>query len=130
MQTIIKINSKSDNSNFVYKRICIADNVDLIIDYSDDAKFIDSQDSIFSYIFLKLAICLTCRYMWESLTVYGKIKTIISINLLKYLGVVKFSINIIVQTCLQVLTITDYMINDYFILVYIIYTTIIKRRGL
>lgn len=54
----------------------------------------------------------------------------ITLRLLKYLGVVKFSINIIVQTCLQVLTIIDYMINDCFILVYIIYTTMIKRSGL
>lgn len=54
----------------------------------------------------------------------------ITLRFLKYLGVVKFSINIIVKTCLQVLTIIDYMINDYFILVYIIYTTIIKRSGL
>lgn len=54
----------------------------------------------------------------------------ITLRFLKYLGVVKFSINIIVQTCLQVLTIIYYMINDWFILVYIIYTTIIKRSGL
>lgn len=43
----------------------------------------------------------------------------ITLRFLKYLGVVKLSINIIVQTCLQVLTIIDYMINDWFILVYI-----------